>query len=171
MKLELKNIKHTAWASEETNCYQASVYLDGKPLAIVDNAGRGGCDRQDEHPSFKKENFRKSFFDVMKDVDAYFKGLPKKQYTNFELDMDLELWCGEQLEKWQYSKDLKRHLKKGSMIKDGEDVYTWKRHLNSEVLMKHHPKAIIMNDLPFDEALSLYMGEGYGMVEHKGEVS
>jgi hypothetical protein len=106
----------------------------------------------------------------MKRVDAYFSSLPTKKYPNFELDMDLELWCGEQLEKWQYSKDLKRHLKKGSMIKDGEDVYTWKRHLDSDVLLKHHPKAIILNDLPFDEALAVFMGEAYGIVEHKGEV-
>jgi len=28
MKLELKNIKHTSWASEETHCYQASLYSD-----------------------------------------------------------------------------------------------------------------------------------------------
>ena len=116
MKLELKNIKHTEWASEETNCYQASVYLDGKPLAIVDNDGKGGCDRQNEHPSFKRENFRKDFFDVMKDIDAYFEGLPKKKYDDFELDMDLELWCGEQVTRWMYAKELKRHLKKGSMI-------------------------------------------------------
>ena len=159
MNLELKNIKHTAWASEETNCYQASVYLDGKPLAIVGNDGRGGCDRQNAHPSFKKENFRKSFFDIMTEIDDYFKGLPKKKYDDFELDMDLELWCGEQVTRWMCAKELKRHLKKGSMIKDGKDMFIWKRHLTSEVLKKHHPKAVILNDMPFDEALTLYMGE------------
>lgn len=161
MKLQLKNIKHTEWASEETNCYQASLYLDDKPLAIVDNEGRGGCDRQNQHPSFKRENFRKDFFDVMRDVDAYFLSLPRKKCDDldFEFDMDLEFWCGEQVTRWLYAKELKRHLKKGSMIKEGKNMYTWTRHLTSEVLKKHHPDAIIFNDLPFEEALDIYMGK------------
>ena len=158
MNLELKNIKHTAWASEETNCYQASVYLDGKPLAIVDNDGRGGCDRQNAHPSFKKENFRKSFFDIMTEIDDYFKGLPKKKYDDFELDMDLELWCGEQLSKWKCSKTLRRNLNKGSMIQDADgELYHWKEHIASDVILKHHPKAVILNDLPFEKALNIFM--------------
>ena len=34
MKLELKNIKHTAWASEETHCYQGQHFTsDGKPVS------------------------------------------------------------------------------------------------------------------------------------------
>ncbi len=43
-KIELKNIKHSAFASEETHCYQATVYVDGKRWAIVGNDGHGGCD-------------------------------------------------------------------------------------------------------------------------------
>ena len=163
MKLELKNIKHTEWASEETNCYQASVYLDGKPLAIVDNEGRGGCDRQNEHPSFNKAKFRKEFFSVMRDIDAYFEGLPTKKViygdTTWDQQPSLETWCGEQVGRFLASKDLKRILKKGSMIKDGENMYTWKRHLDSDVLKKHHPDCIIFNDLPFEEALDIYMGD------------
>ena len=159
MKLELKNIKHTEWASEETNSYQASVYLDGKPLAIVDNDGKGGCDREKAQPAVQRAHFRKDFIDGMKAIAAYCEGLPKKKYDDFELDMDLELWCGEQVTRWMYAKELKRHLKKGSMIKDGKNMYIWKRHLTSEVLKKHHPDAIIFNDLPFDEALDIYMGD------------
>jgi len=29
MKIELKNIKHSEFASQETNCYQATIYIDG----------------------------------------------------------------------------------------------------------------------------------------------
>ena len=53
MKLEMKNIKHSEWASEETHCYQASLYVDGKPFAIVSNDGQGGSDRDYPHPKFK----------------------------------------------------------------------------------------------------------------------
>ena len=51
MNLEMKNIKHSEFASEETYCYQGSVYLDGKPFALVKNDGRGGCDYQYSHNS------------------------------------------------------------------------------------------------------------------------
>ena len=159
MNLELKNIKHTAWASEETNCYQASVYLDGKPLAIVDNDGRGGCDRQNSHPSFKKENFRKSFFDIMTEIDDYFKGLPKKKCDDFELDMDLELWCGEQLEKWQSAKDMKKIMRTKHLCKDEKGFFTYPHEVKVARIIRDNPKAVILNDMPFDEALTLYMGE------------
>ena len=46
MKLELKAIKHCEWQSEETNCYEGKVYVDGKPMIEVSNEGHGGCDNQ-----------------------------------------------------------------------------------------------------------------------------
>jgi hypothetical protein len=45
-RITLKNIKHAEFASEETNCYKASVYFDGKRVGIVSNDGHGGCDYQ-----------------------------------------------------------------------------------------------------------------------------
>jgi hypothetical protein len=53
MKLEMKNIKHSEFASHETYCYEGSVYLDGKPFALVGNDGHGGCDRDYSHNKFK----------------------------------------------------------------------------------------------------------------------
>lgn len=47
MKIELKNIKHAAFASEETHCFTASVYIDGKKAGIVSNDGHGGPDRHE----------------------------------------------------------------------------------------------------------------------------
>ena len=153
MNLELKNIKYSDFASEETNCYQASLYLDGKKIAVVSNDGRGGCDY------FHKEEGVSPT--IEREILAYFKTLPNIpcEYIEGGLSQDLETWCGEQVTRFLASKDLKRQLKKGSMIKDGRDMYTWKGFLPSETLRKKHPKAVIFNDLPFDEALTLYMGE------------
>ena len=44
MKIELKNIKLAQFASQETNCYQASIYVDGKKSGTVRNDGQGGAD-------------------------------------------------------------------------------------------------------------------------------
>ena len=35
MKLEMKSIKHSAFASEETYCYEGYVYVDGKKAIHV----------------------------------------------------------------------------------------------------------------------------------------
>lgn len=45
MKIELKNVKHAKFASEETDCFEASVYIDGKKAGTVSNDGRGGPNR------------------------------------------------------------------------------------------------------------------------------
>ena len=42
--IELRGIKRTAWASEETHCYQATLYVDGEKWGTVSNQGHGGCD-------------------------------------------------------------------------------------------------------------------------------
>ena len=68
MKLELKNIKHTEWASQETHCFQASLYVDGKAVAIIGNDGQGGCDYEYDHPKCKVD-----YRATMKAVHAYFK--------------------------------------------------------------------------------------------------
>ena len=42
-RITLKSIKHTVWASRETHCFQAVIYLDGKRALNVENDGRGAC--------------------------------------------------------------------------------------------------------------------------------
>ena len=70
-KLEMKAIKLAQFKSQETYCYEANVYLDGKPFAIVGNDGHGGCDYQHEHPKFKGE-----FYPTLKKLNAEFEKLP-----------------------------------------------------------------------------------------------
>jgi len=42
MKLELKNVKHAEFASQETHCFEAKLYVDGVFSAQISNEGRGG---------------------------------------------------------------------------------------------------------------------------------
>ena len=81
MNLEMKSIKHFASGSQETYCYTAVVYLDGKPFAHVSNDGHGGCDRVHHHeksPYTKVEG--ESIFTWNKkfqQIEEYFASLPK----------------------------------------------------------------------------------------------
>jgi hypothetical protein len=121
MKLELKNIKYYASMSEETDCYEAILYVDGKRLGRVHNDGHGGCD----HHDFSWKDYER--------VNEWCKeNLPKWtcEHDNTENDTGLEIWCHDQVTNHLLQKELKRHLK--------------------------NPSAIVLNALPFDEALNLY---------------
>ncbi len=155
MKLELKSIQYSSFASQETSCYQAKLYVDGKPFATVGNEGRGGCDYQ--HSLTKQD---KAFYDKLEEINTYLKTLPKIKSPwsdNDEFDVDLEIWCGEELSKWKCSKTLRRSLKKGTLFQDGDKLYPLKGFFESSEIKKHKPNAIILNDLPFDKALSIFM--------------
>jgi hypothetical protein len=54
MKIELRNLKTAAFASEETTCFQASLYVDGKRCGAVSNDGHGGCNAYSDRDAWRK---------------------------------------------------------------------------------------------------------------------
>ena len=165
MKLQLKNIKHTEWASEETHCYQASLFVDGKPVAIVSNDGHGGCDREYDHPKCKVD-----YRATMRAVHEYFKSLPKEESgltnpdgTPWMSQPNLECWCGDQVNEWLSTKELKRKLKSHVLfqLKGTGLIYQTKYHPTVTkgewvVDRKEAHTRRILNDMPFDEALAIW---------------
>ncbi len=150
MKLELKNIKHSAWASEETHCYQASLYVDGKPVAIVSNDGHGGADRDYPHPKFKGD-----YRAQMRDVSRYFSGLRRTAVTEWSpegMEQTLEFWCADQVNDWLSARELKSKLRKEFLFQFADRVGVFAHKTRPS---RAH-KAIILNDMPFDEALSIW---------------
>lgn len=154
MKIELKNVKHFAAMSEETDCYNATLYINGAKAGVVSNRGHGGPD--DFHGD--RELFAKA--------DAWCKeNLPKWSMGDKTFDTDLEMHCGQLLGDYLAAKDLKRALKtKVLTVRDGQtEVYatSWKgvraieaKHIAA--VRKSHPADTILNELPFDEALKIY---------------
>lgn len=43
MKIEIRNLKFSAFASQETNCFEATLYFDGKRVGTARNEGHGGA--------------------------------------------------------------------------------------------------------------------------------
>jgi hypothetical protein len=85
MKITLKNIKYSAFASEETNCFSATIYIDGKKACEVRNGGYGGPNEYGDH-------------EVIQQINKYAKTLPKLvcDFTDsdgkpVELEMDADL--------------------------------------------------------------------------------
>ena len=152
MKLELKNIKHTSWASEETHCYQASLYVDGEAVSIVSNDGRGGADRYYDHPKFK--GGKSAWCDKMQEVHEYFKSLPNtpSEWSPEGMEQCLEFWCADQVNDWLSARELKGKLKKQFLFQFADKVGVFAHKTRPS---RAH-KATILNDLPFDEALSIW---------------
>ena len=159
MDLEMKAIKFSEWASEETYCYQANVYLDGKPFAMVSNDGHGGCDRDYSHNKFKGD-----YRATMKKVDEYFKSLPNTdpcEYFPEGLEQTFERWCHDQVCTYLYRRDLKKALKKNKVVqkknKEGKmGLWDYDHRHTSETIKRHFPDAVILNDLPENEALTIF---------------
>ena len=162
MRITLKNIKHSAFASQGTLCYEASLYFDGKKVGTVSNGGHGGCDdvyyldRRDEGA-----------------VEAYIKTLPQRTHESesdghpvkISGDTTLETVCGELVNDWLVSKDLKAILRKKVLaLKDDGKLYTYKViepdkervTRSAERVAKFENTVKVLNLLPFDEALKLY---------------
>jgi hypothetical protein len=151
MKLELKNIKHSAWASEETHCYQASLYVDGKPVAIVSNDGHGGADRDYPHPKFKGD-----YRAQMRDVSRYFSGLRRTAVTEWSpegMEQCLEFWCCDQVNDWLSARELKKKLRKEFLFQFADRVGVFAHKTRPS---RAAGVAVVLNDLPFDEALSIW---------------
>lgn len=121
LNLELRNIKYMASLSEETNCYSATVYLDGHPVCTVSNHGHGGGDEQRWlEPSEKAR------------VEAYFAALPARDTgmvirdEPFMMQPDLEGWCGDQMTRWLVTRDVKRAMSKSTIVLTAKgEEYKW----------------------------------------------
>ena len=151
MKIEIKNVKHSEFASHETSCFEASVYIDGVRAGIVENDGQGGCNRYHPH-------------DLEIKIDTYAKTLQSK-FSDLSYDEDADTVIGDLLTEHLYSKDLKRALAKKIMyVKDDGQIYETKSltklqmqiYLAKANIQETLKTQKILNTLPFSEALSIY---------------
>jgi len=162
--LEVKNITHYARGSEETPCYNATVYINGKKAIEVSNDGHGGCDRQHTYPEIEErglvqkanewcvKTFGQGSFDFMSDGE--------KETCTY--DIDLEHHCHDELYKWLDTKILKKDLKKQYLFVEKGQLMGYKKKANdTDTAFKHffeknHPNEKCLNFLPFDDALKLF---------------
>jgi len=158
MKLILKNIKYAAFASEETHCYEATLYANGKAVAKVGNDGHGGPDRVYET---NKE--------TMKAVYAYIDSLPKEvtdikesDGTFWEMDQSLETICGNLVNDFLVLRDVKKALKRVIYTKpNSTDIWElkpkWKPTPDFLAeFKKENPTYRILNSLPVDEVVKIW---------------
>ena len=150
-KLELKNIKYFASMSEETPCYSADVFINGKKAIHVSNHGHGACDSQIMIKPFTYVELR----------DVY-------NYLNDQSEIDhepLEEWCHDRLYDYLDFKKLKRDFKTKFVCVDVEknELYAYEKKGHSDLafqkfMNKNHPNDTCLNFLELDLAFKFFNG-------------
>ncbi len=121
MKIEIKNIKHSEFASQETNCFQATVYVDGKKSFGVENDGHGACDN---YYPLKGQN-PKHPYEAVAIINAELgKETIHTKFDGFDMKNNLEIVIGDLLVDWLRKKDAKKLLKKIAYIASDGKIYT-----------------------------------------------
>ena len=168
-ELELKGFKHAEFASQETHCYEASVYFNNKKIGVVSNEGHGGCD--DFTPIGGAETW--------KEMNQKFENISKRleeehppyycEYTKGQSQVSMESWCCTQVNKWLAHRDFKKYMKSKVMFTDptSEDPKAiryfsfkgvrsiTKQHIDH--IIAKYPKYNVLNVMPQEEALELWM--------------
>jgi hypothetical protein len=159
MKLELKNVKHAAFASQETHCFEATLYVDGKRFATVSNEGHGGCNYEYPIAPFTDRDIKK----LNEKIAAEYPPIVFDDYDGLDRDndsmpQDLDYVVGGMVNDHLLDKEIKRALRRILFIEspDSKDVYTFgaakdNKNLIRTKVLKKYPQAIILNDLPLEE--------------------
>tara|TARA_R110000868_G_scaffold401988_1_gene677877 strand:+ start:373 stop:882 length:510 start_codon:yes stop_codon:yes gene_type:complete len=167
--LTIKNVKHSVFASQETNCFEATVYWNGKKAGYAENSGRGGCtDIHWLNRDAEKEaiTWAKTQPDIVTDLCL------QDSDEIFTYTFDLEGAIDELLETHLAEKELKTKLKTKLLIKDDnsnkDEFHSWtfkkykfsKEQLIEGVLKKANlVNPIVLNLLPLNEALKIWRGK------------
>jgi len=141
MKIELKNVSYNKKLSQETSAYAADIWLNGVKRGSVQNAGHGGPDMFYPHT-------------LGNEIETYAKTLPPVEFHGSSLEQNADMVLGEILNTYLAAKDLQRILKTKTLftVASGK-MYTIKG------LAEPADAVLILNKMPFDEALKLYRGK------------
>ena len=161
MKIELKNVKHIEHMSEETNCFTASIYIDGKRAGEVSNRGQGAS--HDYHPR-----------ELYQTLDTHAQTLQSQAWTLNNEPVEIkpcpDSIIDEIMTNHLVGKDLKRAMSKRILfVRDGAmletapayDRVTLARHLSDPEKLRQRLKAdTILNLLPLEDAVTFYRKQG-----------
>lgn len=164
--LEVKNISHYARGSEETPCYNATVYINGKRAIEVSNEGHGGMDRQDTYPNIEERCLvqQANEWCIKKYGKKTHKYMSNGEEKSFEIEMDLEHFCQDALYDWLDKKTLKKDLNSKFLFieKGSKELNAYKKakgedeELFASFFRGKHEGATCLNFIPFEDALKLY---------------
>lgn len=153
MNITLSKVHFVKSMSEETNCFDAIVCVDGVPAFYVKNEGHGGCNFYGPLKGQSREAFDAAF----KKVEDYAKTV----HTEFDFEQ-VDILLDELLNKIELSKTLARRLKAKMLVTvtGKKGVFAYKTPYSAEFAARVRAKdsAVdqILNEIPFDKALEIF---------------
>ncbi len=168
-KIEIKSLKVYESMSEETNCFNCNVYIDGKKSIYVKNQGQGGDNDYDvlldinmyDYLSQVNNFIYNSYPNIKKEID-------KESYLqeDFSLELLIDKAISEYFKK-KLLKSFERRRKNEFMIvhdllDSGEYTYWSLKKLSYDKIKDYvlrnntkYPNPIIINELSLQEGFKL----------------
>lgn len=141
--LAVKNVKHAKFMSEETLCFTASVYFNGKKVGTAENRGQGGNTMI--FPDSGKS-------DQLTQAEEWAKAQPPQEWEvewqdePMIVDTDIEILVDELVAQFLEDRDWKRRLKKKTYFRlEGDEE-------GSYLVINH----------PYDERVKAHLNKKYG---------
>jgi len=158
MKTEIRNIKHIEHLSHETHCYSATLYIDGKKIGMVSNEGHGGpdCFQGDERAFREAESWLA-------------ENTSPVEIGGHAITMNMEIHCADLVNAHLAAKGLRSALRASVLFQEEGSPeilqVKWKGMRKVEgshiaAVVRDHQGAIILNTIPFDQALQIYRTAG-----------
>lgn len=112
--VELRAVKHAGFASQETACFSATVYIAGKKGGIVENQGQGGPNL---YTPFSLQEKLGAIAKTQPDLELDFGG---KKTT---MKQDADTFIGELLDDILEARSLKRHCARKTLFRLKSETY------------------------------------------------
>jgi hypothetical protein len=167
MKIELKNIKYSDWASEETSCFQANIYLNGKKVGFCNNDGKGG--------STSYNRISGVSYEVIHQMESYCESLPPLVYESSlykdgkcVIKMNLEHFLDDLFyaylkakDRAKFDKKIAKEMGKGIVIGNDDEYLTISFNLPLQDILEHYPNRFKMT---LKTKLEKYADKGYRLL-------
>lgn len=151
MKIEIKNLKHYPALSEETEAFSCRVYVNGRYAFDASNDGKGGCHR------YEGDRARIAL------AEEWARSLPPAVhgvYSGITLAQNLDSVIDGLVYEALSAKELKAKLRNHAVfLVPGQEGVFAAKHMPEEQAAHLHGRENVLNFMPFDEALKVYMRE------------
>jgi hypothetical protein len=162
MQIELRGFKHAKFASEETNCFEAVVYIDGAKAGTVRNDGHGGSNAYQPHSLYER-------------LKAYSETLPPRPLKltpekTVMIPQSPDILIGDLVNRELIARDYRRLIKTAVVFTKADGhAYTLRARkpftvaeyiANRDKIPALRDAVQILNNMPEAEALAIYLEAG-----------
>lgn len=158
LTFQFKNLREFRQLSEETQCFVATLYIDGVRVAQLENRGFGGCTSVtpvSKDPNVRALLERATAFAL---TQTWTYGTTTANHAS--LDSYLNGLVFDELARRDIERQFKRQAKKHCLFLTSEGLFTYARPytpaIGEALRQKHGSDVRVLNALPLAEAVALF---------------